>query len=95
MKLSAAIAFAYIAGKTMPNNAFNFLLHLIAKPNLFATLSAHYENPMATAHHLLLIDFLTRLNRKQMAELILTIAQQPKEIRDNYLVADLQEIAGR
>ncbi len=95
VKLSAAIAFAYIAGKTMPKNAFNFLLHLIAKPNLFATLSAHYENPMATAHHLLLIDFLTRLNRQQMAELILTIAQQPEEIRDNYLVADLQEIVGR
>ncbi len=95
VKLSAAIAFAYIAGETMPDNAFNIFLHLMIKPNLFATLSAHYENPMATAHHLLVIDFLTRLNRQQMARLISTIAQQPEEIRDDYLLADLQEIVGR
>ena len=30
-----------------------------------------------------------------MARLISTIAQQPEEIRDDYLLADLQEIVGR
>ncbi|GET40544.1 hypothetical protein [Microseira wollei] len=84
VKLSAAIALAYIPGTNMSENARQTLVHLIEKPDLFVRLCNHYENHMATAHNLIVSDFLWRLNDEQMAHIIPVLAQKVEELPYGY-----------
>ena len=70
VKLSVAVSLAYIAGEHMSDEALEILVNKIKNPNLFSRLCEHYENPMLTAHYLLVIDFLTRLDERQMPRVI-------------------------
>ncbi|HAZ48707.1 MAG TPA: hypothetical protein DDW76_17520 [Cyanobacteria bacterium UBA11369] len=84
VKVSAAIAIAYIAGTNISENALQALVHLIEKPDLFVRLCNHYENHMATAHNLIVSDFLWRLNDEQMAHIIPVMAQKVEELPYGY-----------
>jgi hypothetical protein len=68
--LSAGVALAYIAGEHMSDEALEILIGKIEKPNLFSRLCEHYENPMLTANGLFPFDFFTRLDNRQMGQII-------------------------
>lgn len=74
VKLSTAIALAFVAGENMSDHALEMLVQLIGKPNLFTTLCDRYQDRMSEAHGLF-HRFLTRLNDRQMARIIPVLAR--------------------
>nr|WP_201280343.1 hypothetical protein [Hassalia byssoidea] len=70
--------------------ALEILINKIKKPYLLSKLCEHYDSPMLTAHHLLIIDFFSRLNDQQMARIIPVLTQQIEELP--YGLDDLLEL---
>lgn len=91
VKLSAGISLAYIAGENISNTAFNLLLSLIKNEELFTRLCEHYDNPMATAHHSMIIDFFSRLDDSKLARILVVLAESGQRVYDYWNL--LQELA--
>ncbi|CBN55077.1 MULTISPECIES: hypothetical protein [Kamptonema] len=82
VKLSAGVSLAYIAGENISNNAFNRLLSLIKNKELFTHLWEHYDNPMATAHYWMIINFFSRLDDSKLAQILVVLAEPEQQIYD-------------
>jgi hypothetical protein len=70
VKLSAAVALADVAGKNLSDEALEILINLLNVPNLFSIFYDDFQSPMSTVHCLSVIDFLNRLNERQMAKVM-------------------------
>ncbi|MEM9539585.1 MAG: hypothetical protein AAGA60_08740 [Cyanobacteria bacterium P01_E01_bin.42] len=70
IKLSAAIALAYISGTTISEKNIDILIDLLEKPNLLTKLIEHYDYPMSSAHHLIIIDFFGNLSDRHLSKVL-------------------------
>ena len=89
VKLSAGVSLAYIVGENISGDAFNLLLSLIKNEELFTRLCEHYDNPMATAHHWMIIDFFSRLDDSKLAQVLVVLAESGQQIYDWDLLLEL------
>lgn len=70
VKLSAGIALAFVAGDKMLDEFLEILAAQIEKAEIFDNLCNHYENLMLMAHHILVVEYLIRLNDRQMVKIL-------------------------
>ena len=70
VKLSVCVALAFIAREKLSNHAISSLSNLIAKPNLLARLSNHYDSPMSTAHYYTISDLLGYLSDEHLCQFL-------------------------
>ena len=89
VKLSAGVSLAYIVGENISGDAFNLLLSLIKNEKLFTRLCEHYDNPMATAHHSMIIDFFSRLDDSKLARVLVVLAESGQQIYEWDLLLEL------
>ncbi|MBC6424663.1 MAG: hypothetical protein GDA38_26765 [Hormoscilla sp. SP12CHS1] len=89
VKLAAGNTLAYVAGENMPEYALSILVRLWENTKLVDRLAKH-SDPMETIHYKKLLDFLTPLSDRQIANIIPSIWQ---ELDEYYHDLDATELA--